>query len=191
MSRDRQRPGGTDASAGYGAPPQHGNQRQERQTATSTAARPQRQATAGTVRRHGPGTASGAQQGGERMRRPTGLRLVAVTMAALGGLLVLSALTLFDGAGEVPGEVGGAIKLVGFLAGGFGVGHLLAAYGLWTVTSWGRTLTLWLLVGSLLSSLLVVLNGGSAALLGVLLYGGMGWYLHTHAGVYHQLRQSR
>lgn len=184
MSRDRQQSGGADASAGYCATRQHGGQPQAPHRSNSYPTGEERQTTTGTVQRHG-----STIVGGERAKRPTGLGLVAVTIAVLGGLLVLAALTLFDGASEVPGDIGGTFKLIGLLTGGFGVGHLAAAYGLWTVTSWGRTLALWLVAGSLLLCLLVVLNGGSAAVPGLVLYGGMSWYLRTNAELYRRLRQ--
>jgi hypothetical protein len=110
-------------------------------------------------------------------------------MGTVGGLLAVAAWLLFTGGSDLSGGFGNALQIVGLVAGVLGGGHLLAAYGLWTITPWGRRLALLLAVGTLLLSLLTLLNGGSAGVLGVLLYGGTSWYLYTSEQQYRHLRR--
>lgn len=176
MTRDHQR----ESAAGTGAG-QSGRGQQPRRRGE--------QSTGGGHGRHRPDGYHGQRtQHGRSGGKPTGLQLVAVTLGVLGGLLVLAGLVLLTGGGELPGGVGAAVQLVGLLAGTLGAGHLLAAYGLWTVTPWGRRLALWLSVGNALLGVVVLLGGGSAGLFGVVLYGAMSWYLHGLAAAYRRLQ---
>ena len=133
-----------------------------------------------------------ASQGGTAV--PTALKLVALTFAGLGCVLVYGGLVLISGASELAaygGPASSSLTVVGLLLAGFGVGQIGAAYGLWTLTPWGRQVGLYLAAGSLLWSVIVLTAGGSAGPLGLILYGWMTWYLYTNEGMYERLRQQK
>lgn len=183
MDGPRHQPDGN-AVGSHGRAGQHQGQHQ-RDAQTSSQSYSQRRAA-------NPGQPVGAGRPRTSRRTvPTGLRLVAVTMGVVGGLLALSALLLLTGGSDAPGNVGTAIQFVGLVAGGLGGAHLLAAYGLWKITPWGRQGAIVLAVVNGLVSLATLLGGGSAGLLGLLLYGAITWYLHRSEALYRRLLTAR
>ncbi|MXR52809.1 hypothetical protein GRX03_14490 [Halovenus sp. WSH3] len=125
---------------------------------------------------------------------PTGFRLVSVTFAGIGAMLLLGGLAVLNSASAVAayaGPAGSAVAGVGVVLGAVGVVHLAAGYGTWRFRSWGRLLGLVVAVGGLLSSLPLVVLGGPAGVGGLLLHGGIAWYLYTTGERYARLRQTR
>lgn len=125
---------------------------------------------------------------------PLGFRLISITFAGLGALLLYSGLMLLDGASHVPshaGNSGSSLALMGLLVAATGGGHLWTAYGLWTFTPWGKRAGLYLAGISVFGGLLLLGEGtGAGGLLGLLLYGGIGWYLHTNSETYERLQRT-
>jgi hypothetical protein len=126
---------------------------------------------------------------------PTGMRVLPVILALFG--LPLSAFGLrVTEAGRTasaydPTGGSSAIAAVGVLMVAFGGGYLLAAYGTWRLKPWGWTLAVGMLGAGALSSLLVLTGSASGVgLVGLLVNGGLCWYLYANRSLYRRLTGS-
>lgn len=87
-----------------------------------------------------------------------------------------------------PAGGGSAITLAGLFSAGLGVGYLAAAYGTWTLRPWGWKLAVTLFgLGALSSAVLVTGDVDGPGLFGLLLNGGLGWYLYANRPLYRRL----
>lgn len=132
--------------------------------------------------------------GGAGSSATTGFRLVSVSFAGLGAALVLGGLLLLSSASTVAtyaGPLGSAVAGVGVVLGALGVVHLAAGYGTWRFRSWGRTLGLVIAGGGLLSSVPLLVAGGPAGAVGLVVHGAIAWYLYTTGERYARLRRAR
>ncbi|WP_336328694.1 hypothetical protein [Halovenus sp. HT40] len=123
---------------------------------------------------------------------PIGFRLVSLAFAGMGLALVFGGLVVVQGANAMSayaGPIGSSLTVVGLVLAGFGVGNLAAGYGTWTFTSWGRRLGLYIAVGAALGSASMLLMGGPAGPVGLLVHGTVAWYLYTNDQQYSRLRQ--
>ena len=93
--------------------------------------------------------------------RPQGITILAV-LAAIGCVLgVLGSLALIGLGGAGGTDLGGMAMLLGLVALVLSVLEIAFAYGAWTLKPWGWTLGMVVAVISLVSSLIVVVTGGS------------------------------
>jgi len=123
---------------------------------------------------------------------PTGFRLISLTFAGIGLALLAGAAIIVQGANAasaVVGPVGSALLVVGLLFGALGVGHLAAGYGTWTFRPWAQRVGLFIASGSALGSATILLMGSPVGLLGLLMHGGIAWYLHTNRQQYAYVSQ--
>jgi hypothetical protein len=84
-----------------------------------------------------------------------------------------------------PSGAGSSLTFIGLVSLVIGVGYLVAAYGTWSFTPWGWKLSVWLFAAGALSSVLLLANGfGGPGLFGLLINGGLGWYLYANRPLY-------
>lgn len=123
---------------------------------------------------------------------PIGFRLVSLAFAGMGLALVFGGIVVVQGANAMSayaGPISSSLTVVGLVLAGFGVGNLAAGYGTWTFASWGRRLGLYIAVGATLGSGSMLLLGGPAGPVGLLVHGAVAWYLYTNGQQYSRLRQ--
>jgi hypothetical protein len=124
----------------------------------------------------------------------TAFRLIALTFAGVGSVLLYASWLLIGNAGFLSGYapwLGPSVTALGLVVGGLGVVNLTTAYGVWTFTPWGRRLGIWLAALSLVGNLLTLTGTGAGGIVGLLLYGGIAWYLYDNREAYAQLRESQ
>ena len=167
--------------------------RSRKQTERSEPAQRESQQRAGpshSAGNHVPQTGSQSRGQANSRRVPLGFRLVSVTFATLGLLLLSAGYLVIDGARNTAPYAGGAsgtLLAVGVVMAGYGVVQLAAGYGTWTLKSWGRGLALVLVTVGLVGSLIATTGLGLVGLTGLALYGGMAWYLYSNGDQYDQL----
>ena len=125
---------------------------------------------------------------------PLGFRLVSLAFLGIGVALELSGVVFVQGASAMSayaGPISSSLTLVGIVLAGFGVGYLAAGYGTWTFRPWGRRLGLYISGVGVLSSLAVLVAGGPVGPVGLLVSGGMVWYLYANKQQYDRLRQRK
>jgi uncharacterized membrane protein YidH (DUF202 family) len=121
---------------------------------------------------------------------PLGFRLVSLAFLGMGVALGLSGIVVLQGASAMSayaGPISSSLTLVGLMLAGFGVAHLAAGYGTWTFRPWARRVGLSIAGCGVVSSLLVLVAGGPVGPVGVLVSGGMAWYLYTNNQQYDRL----
>ncbi len=114
---------------------------------------------------------------------PVGFRLVSALFATTGLLLLAAAAVLFDSASSVSavfGPAGTAVLVIAVAFGGLGLTNLLAGYGIWRFRAWGRKLGLFVSGSATVGSLFMLVAAGPAGLPGLVLNGGVAWYLYEH-----------
>lgn len=133
------------------------------------------------------------RQAGQQV--PTGMRVLSVVLALFGLLLSVLGLRVFlagqgasahDPTGGSPAVAGAGVLVVAI-----GVGYFTAAHGTWTLKPWGWTLAIGLLGTGALSSLLVLTSSASSAgLAGLVVNGGLCWYLYSNRRLYQRLARA-
>ena|ERR1044071_4755281 len=111
--------------------------------------------------------------------RPQGVTILAV-LSAIGGVLgLLGSLALIGLGGVVGTDLGGMAMILGLVTLVLSVLEIAFAYGAWTLKPWGWTLGIVVAVISLVSSLLVVVMGGSITgqIISIVIAGVILYYL--------------
>lgn len=140
----------------------------------------------------GGNTTPRAAAGSRDAPETTVFRLIALTFAGFGSVLLYAGWLLIDNAGFLGGYapwLGPSVTVFGLAIAGIGVVNLATAYGTWTFTPWGRRLGIWLAGLGLFGSILTLDGTGAAGLVGLLLYAGTAWYLYDNREAYAQLRE--
>lgn len=84
-----------------------------------------------------------------------------------------------------PSGAGSSLTFIGLVSLVIGVGYLAAAYGTWSFKPWGWKLSVGLFATGALSSFMFLANGyGGPGLFGLLINGGLGWYLYANRPLY-------
>ena len=174
-----------------------GNGRQPRQGGKRGGGRRERGTQSGTGRtrsgqqehrasRDGAGqSAAGGHSGGV----PTALRLVPIALVMFGVPAVYVGIQVLTYTEKVsrygPSGAGSSLTFAGLVSLVIGVGYLVAAYGTWSFKPWSWKLSVGLFAAGALSSLLFLANGlGGPGLFGLLINGGLGWYLYSNRSLY-------
>lgn len=144
----------------------------------------------GGPRDPGHGTSPSRAAGGGTV--PTTLRIVSVALVVFGvPSLLVGIRAMQAGQSAAPYDPTGgssAITLVGLLSAALGAGYLAAAYGTWTLRPWGWKLAVTLFgIGTLSSFVLLTGDLAGPGLFGLLLNGGLGWYLYSNRSLYRRL----
>ena len=107
---------------------------------------------------------------------PTGIKVVCVLVGLSGlyGLVAGLGLAALGGIGLVVGAVGVVLSVV----------QLLVVYGLWTLRSWGWTVTLVVFSLDVLLDLVRLVAGSLSAVLGILVGGFVLWYVYGQRDLY-------
>jgi hypothetical protein len=114
------------------------------------------------------------------MYRPTGVALLAVVAAALGGYVLIGSLALLTVGGTAVGGWQGAVFAAGIVALIYAAISFVIAYGLWDLRPWTWPLALVLQgLGIVLLALrwAAGISGPAEAVVGLALTAGVTWYL--------------
>ncbi|WP_440007724.1 DUF2127 domain-containing protein [Halomicrococcus sp. SG-WS-1] len=119
---------------------------------------------------------SQSSHGADRETAPTGIKVICVLVGLSGlyGLLAGLGLAAMGGAGLVVGAVGVVLSVV----------QLLVVYGLWTLRSWGWTVTMVVFSLDVLLDVVRLVVGSVSAVLGILVGGIVLWYVYGERDLY-------
>lgn len=119
---------------------------------------------------------SQSSYGADRETAPTGIKVICVLVGLSGlyGLLAGLGLAAMGGVGLVVGAVGVVLSVV----------QLLVVYGLWTLRSWGWTVTMVVFSLDVLLDVVRLVVGSVSAVLGILVGGIVLWYVYGKRDLY-------